>query len=98
MGCSGAERPSRTHGSPRDDRPREPLESYRRILQEEIALADAELSRPSSAMAASGVLAGLGVCVSILLIAMLEAAAPPGLPEMARLFFIGNAYAAGSWS
>lgn len=74
--------------------PQEPLKSYRRILDEELVLADAELNRPGFAIAASGLLAGLSVCVSVLLIAVLHATAPD-LPELTRRFFSGAAYATG---
>lgn len=90
-----AERSPRSSGSPRDDRPAPPLKTYRRMLTDEIALADAELSRPAGPMATSALLAGLGVCVSVFLIAVMQTHADPAFPELARRFFIGNAYAAG---
>lgn len=88
-------RSARPSGSPRDDDGSLPLKPNRRMLTDEIALADAELSRPAGAMAASGLLAGLGVCISVFLIAVMQTHANPALPELARRFFIGNAYAAG---
>lgn len=77
------------------DRPREPLKSYQHILADEIALADAEMERSASAIFASGLLAGLGVCVSVFLIAVFDALAGPDTAPVVRRFFVGNAYAAG---
>lgn len=43
-------RSARPSGSPRDDDGSLPLKPNRRMLTDEIALADAELSRPAGAM------------------------------------------------
>jgi formate-nitrite transporter family protein len=80
------------HGPERD---REPLKSYERILTEEIRLADAEMDRPASAIAVSGLLAGLGVGISVLLVAVFGTVTPEGTSELVHRILLGNAYAAG---
>lgn len=81
--------------SERGERRLHPLKSHSRILDEELALADEEMERPAAAIAASALLAGLTVGISVLLIAMI--ASLPGVEPDTLLhrFLVGNAYAAG---
>lgn len=77
------------------DRPSPALKSYDHILEQEVLLADAEMGRPTHAIAASGLLAGLGVGVSLFLVAALGTVAPEGTSELTIRLLAGNAYAAG---
>lgn len=83
----GSERPD-------DERP-PPLKSYDRILAQEIHLADEEMARPAKAIAVSGLLAGLGIGVSVFLIAVFGTVAPEDASALTRRALLGNAYAAG---
>lgn len=74
---------------------REPLKSYHRILHQELALAEDELTRPAGAILSSGLLAGLGICLSVFLIAVLYTTARTEFSGFTIRFLIGNAYAAG---
>lgn len=74
---------------------REPLKSYERILREEIHLADAEMARPAKAIAFSGLLAGIGIGVSVFLIGVFGTVTPEGSPQLMQRLLVGNAYAAG---
>lgn len=77
-----------------DSSPAQPLKSYDRILIQEIRLADQEMERPASAIAVSGLLAGLGIGISLFLIAVFGTVAPDA-SELTRRLLLGNAYAAG---
>jgi formate-nitrite transporter family protein len=74
---------------------REPLLSYRAMFDAELDQAVAELQRPAAALLASGVIAGMAVGVSVLLIGLIVSSngAIPADP-FARLLF-GSAYAVG---
>jgi formate-nitrite transporter family protein len=74
---------------------REPLLSYRAMFDAELDQAVAELQRPAAALLASGVIAGMAVGVSVLLIGLMVTSngAIPTDP-FARLLF-GSAYAVG---
>lgn len=86
---------SERDGSGRGRRPRQPLKSYERILHDEIHLADEEMARPAKSIAFSGALAGLGIGISVFLIAVFGTIGPEGGSELTRRLLIGNAYAAG---
>lgn len=73
----------------------EALKSYDRILEQEIRLADAEMERPATAIAVSGLLAGLGIGISVFLVAVFGSIAPEGTSELGHRLLVGNAYAAG---
>lgn len=77
------------------DEPQQPLKSYDRILEQEIRLADDEMERPASAIAISGLLAGLGVGISVFLVAVFGSIAPEGTSELGHRLLVGTAYAAG---
>jgi formate-nitrite transporter family protein len=71
-----------------------PLKSYRTILEQEVEQAEEELNRPAHGLLVSGVLAGLGVGVSLLLMAVLESTAG-ALPEPARGLLMANVFTVG---
>jgi formate-nitrite transporter family protein len=74
---------------------REPLPTYRAMFEAELDQAVAELQRPTIALLASGIIAGIAVGVSVLLIGLMVSyhGAIPDEP-FARLLF-GSAYAVG---
>ena len=78
-----------------ETRNREPLLSYRAMFDAELDQAMAELRRPVAALLASGVIAGMAVGVSVLLIGFIVSSngAIPADP-FGRLLF-GSAYAVG---
>jgi formate-nitrite transporter family protein len=73
----------------------EPIKSYRTILRQEVEQAVEELERPAAGLFISGLLAGLGVSVSIFLIAILWTAAGEGLPMPVVSLVTANLYAVG---
>lgn len=71
-----------------------PLKRNRTILEAEIALADEELERPWSGLLMSGIIAGMGIGASLLLLAvMLDAPVDRDNPFVGLM--IGSAYAVG---
>lgn len=60
-----------------------PLPPYETILEQEVAQARQELSRPAAGLFLSGLLAGFGVSIGVLLIAALLSMESPGVPALA---------------
>lgn len=92
---SGGRKGGGAGGDGGEDGGRPPLKSYHRILSDEMSLADSEMERPAGAIAMSGLLAGLGIGISVFLIAVFGTIAPEGSSELLRRVLMGNAYAAG---
>lgn len=72
-----------------------PLKSYRTILQQEIRQAEEELERPAKGLFVSGLLAGLGVGVSLFLMAVLLTLAGGAWPEPVTSLLVANAFTVG---
>lgn len=73
----------------------QPLSSYRSMLEAEVSQAVAELRRPSAALFASGITAGICVGTSVMLMGAIAALSEGELNELTRRFLYGNAYALG---
>lgn len=72
-----------------------PLKSYQTILDQEIVQAQEELQRPGSGLFISGLIAGLGVGISVLLMAIVLTASEGVLAEPVVMFLVANAYTVG---
>lgn len=72
-----------------------PLKPLRTILDQEMAEAEVELIRPASGLLLSGVLAGIGVGFSVLLIAVIVTRLDAQTPELVREILLANAYTVG---
>jgi formate-nitrite transporter family protein len=72
-----------------------PLKPYRTILTQEVEQATEELDRPVTGLAVSGCLAGFGVSVSLLLMAVLHTVAADTLAPPVLTLLAANLYAVG---
>jgi formate-nitrite transporter family protein len=72
-----------------------PLKSNLDVLDQEIAQAVEELNRPARGLLMSGLLAGFGVGVSLLLLAAIKAGGEGALPELLVSMLAANGYALG---
>jgi formate-nitrite transporter family protein len=72
-----------------------PFKPYRMIFDQETAQAVEELQRPAIGLFISGLMAGSGVAVSILLLGVLLTHLGGELHELWRMVLIANAYAVG---
>lgn len=72
-----------------------PLKSHTAIFDEEIHEAVEELRRPAHGQLMSGLIAGVIVGFSVLLVATIVTLAPPGLSDLWVRLLIANAYAIG---
>lgn len=84
---------------PQGDRSRttvpEPLKTYETIFEQEVQQAVRELERPSLGLAMSGVLAGFGIGVSVLLGAIAISLFEGTFPEPVTTVMVANAYTVG---
>lgn len=72
-----------------------PFTSYETMLEQEVAHAEHELARPALGLFLSGLVAGFGVSVGVLLIAALLSLGDPGVPGLAIRLTVAAAYATG---
>lgn len=75
--------------------PEEPLKSYRTILEQEVLQAQREIRRPGAGLFVSGLLAGLGVGMSLFLMATIRTLSADVLPEATTVLLMANAYTVG---
>jgi magnesium-transporting ATPase (P-type)/formate/nitrite transporter FocA (FNT family) len=99
----------RWHGRPPHPRPKEaitppprlpagvptPFKSYRTMFEQEILQAVEELRRPAVSLLISGLIAGSGIGLSVLLLGILQTHAGADMHELLHLVLTANAYAAG---
>lgn len=72
-----------------------PLKRYDTIFEQEVGQAKRELERPARGLIMSGLLAGLGIGTSVLLVAIVHSFPDESLSEPARQLLAANAYAVG---
>lgn len=75
--------------------PSQPLKPHYTILEREISQAVGELQRPRNGLFLSGILAGFGLGLSLLLIAVTLSRIAPSLPDGVTALLLANAYTAG---
>jgi formate-nitrite transporter family protein len=72
-----------------------PMKSHQKIINQEIEQAVEELQRPVAGLLISGLLAGLGVGVSVLLIVVIMTLADDSVPPIVVTILVANAYSVG---
>jgi formate-nitrite transporter family protein len=72
-----------------------PMKSHQTIINQEIEQAVEELQRPVAGLLISGLLAGLGVGVSVLLIVAVVTLADDSVPHIVVTILVANAYSVG---
>jgi formate-nitrite transporter family protein len=72
-----------------------PFKPHQRIFDQETAQAIEELHRPALGLFVSGLIAGAGVGVSVLLLGILMTFLGPEVHPLVKMALVGNAYAAG---
>jgi formate-nitrite transporter family protein len=72
-----------------------PMKSHQTIINQEIEQAGEELQRPVAGLLISGLLAGLGVGVSVLLIVVIMTLADDSVPYIVTAILVANAYSVG---
>jgi formate-nitrite transporter family protein len=72
-----------------------PLKSFETIFEQEVSHAERELERPSRGLFVSGLIAGFGIGVSVLLVAMVASFPEAAISAPMRTLLIANAYSVG---
>lgn len=72
-----------------------PFKPYETILEQEVEQAEEEITRPAAGLFLSGLLAGFGVSVSMLLVAVVLSIRGPAVPTVAVELLMASAYATG---
>jgi formate-nitrite transporter family protein len=72
-----------------------PMKSHQTIIDQEIEQAVEELQRPAAGLLISGLLAGLGIGVSVFLIVVIMTLADGSVPHLVVAILVANAYSVG---